>query len=370
MNIYRRLSRKLNRLTKLTRAVVSRPDQPLYHIRCNFDNTGDIGVAQAINKIFQSFIIVDYSFNGKFKILENLIEKNLFKTACLGGGTLIFFPTNSVWFTALKYLIDQKANLLFTFGTGVRDPEFFKDISSLTITNWAECLKKLKLISVRGKLSYEILKNNGIDNVKITGDPALLYCKEDIALKRKNKTIGINISQHSSFYSDDKERPFAVLKNLTEILIKDKWNITLFPACEENLSLSYRLISELKCPDIKIHKKYWDVGSFLSSLEDQDIFIGVKLHPVIFAYCTYTPSLMIAYQPKCYDFMQTMEMEDFILRSDHLEVNLLRDKINNLYNNIEEIQRRQYKQCQKFKQRLLSFRDEVYKFTMLRKIAF
>jgi len=67
--------------------------------------------------------------------------------------------------------------MLCTFGTGVRDPEFFKDASPDVIKDWILCLKKFELISVRGNLSCNILNNLGIDNIKIIGDPALIIAK-------------------------------------------------------------------------------------------------------------------------------------------------------------------------------------------------
>lgn len=330
------------------------------HIHCIYDNLGDIAVAEAAINIFNQFNLITYSSNSRLRGLEEITKKQLFANACLGGGTLIFSPLDTDWFLTLKHFMSNKIGVLFTYGTGVRDPGFFKDITSDTVSKWIEYLQKFSLVSVRGLLSRDILNSYGLKNVQIIGDPALLYCRDKIKSKNHNKKIGINISQNHQFYGAAKDRVLDTISGLIGYLLNDNWEITLFPSCKEDVALSNSLL-KIFSNKIKIHKNYNDIESFLSLQEEQDIFIGVKLHTVILAFCAYTPSLMIAYQPKCYDFMQTMEMNDFILRCDVINPEDILQKINFLYEHTEEIQKLQFIKCREFKQKQLDFRDQVYR---------
>ncbi|UCC95037.1 MAG: polysaccharide pyruvyl transferase family protein [Candidatus Omnitrophota bacterium] len=356
MHIYRQYIKA----KKLRRALFGKDKHSLAHVRCIYDNLGDIGVAEAINTLFRNFWIIDYSYDSKINMLEKLANTGLLNYACLGGGTLIFSSMKAKWFLTLKELIQRNSNLLFTCGTGVRDPLFFRSVNQDVIREWVECLKRFRLVSVRGELSKQMLQENGIEDVKVVGDPALLYSRPYIIPKKRARRIGINISKNHPFYGNSKEETVRLFKKLILFLINEGWAITLFPTCREDVFLSEQLCKGLGTDAIKIHKKYWVVKSFLDEIEEQDIFIGVKLHSIIFSYCTYTPALMVAYQPKCYDFMDTMDMGDLVLRSDHLEFDTLVEKLAYLNDTTEEIQKRQYAMCQTFRQRLLEFRDQVY----------
>jgi len=318
---------------------------------------GDISVAEAIKEIFTKFIILDYSFNSRINMLNRILKKRMFKYGCLGGGTLIFAPLDSEWSLSLGKLINNRVDLLFTLGTGVRPPDFFNDIDNFTVFKWIEYLKKFRVISVQGNLSRQILKEYGLEKVEVVGDPVLIYCRDKILSKKYIKSIGINISQNHQFYGD-KNKFLNTMKKFIKMLIDEKWQITFFPCCKEDVRPSLEICKEIK-KDLKIFKNYQNIYSFMERVEKQDIFIGIKLHSVVSAFCTYTPALMIAYQPKGFDFMETMSMSEFVFRSDKVEVGSLIERVNYLYNHIKEIQHRQYHTCQKFKQRLLKFRDQV-----------
>jgi polysaccharide pyruvyl transferase WcaK-like protein len=85
----------------------------------------------------------------------------------------------------------------------------------------------------------------------------------------------------------------------------------------------------------------------------------VKLHTVIAACCVSTPAIMIGYQPKCLDFMRTMRLEDYYVRADQLDLDNLLEKIAATTVDLESVQRRQHESVQRFRCRLLGFRDWV-----------
>ena len=50
------------------------------------------------------------------------------------------------------------------------------------------------------------------------------------------------------------------------------------------------------------------------------LFVGIKLHAVALAMCANVPALMVEYRPKCLEFMNTMGMGRFVVRSDAITV--------------------------------------------------
>jgi polysaccharide pyruvyl transferase WcaK-like protein len=100
----------------------------------------------------------------------------------------------------------------------------------------------------------------------------------------------------------------------------------------------------------------------LDKIQSQDVFLGVKLHSIVFSFCVYTPALAIEYQPKIRDFMSTMDMNDYMFRSDSLSVDELYHKINAMYSDIEAIQKKQFEECQEYRGKIIGFRDDVYRY--------
>ena len=144
------------------------------------------------------------------------------------------------------------------------------------------------------------------------------------------------------------------------MLLEEEWIITLFPSCVEDFALSLDIKNEFSGFAIEINKNYLDIKKFIETVSEQDIFLGIKLHTVIAAFCAYTPAIMVAYQPKCYDFMTTVGMPELTIRCDEVSADSLYDKIGSMYNDIGSIQKSQFAACEKYKQKMAAFRQKIY----------
>ena len=65
---------------------------------------------------------------------------------------------------------------------------------------------------------------------------------------------------------------------------------------------------------------------------------------------------MVGYQPKCLDFMRTMNAEPWHSRSDTISATGLLDQILALYADLDSVQREQFAAAQEFKGRLRRFK--------------
>ena len=326
-------------------------------------------VADAMQALFRELHVIDCSLNRRTRTFDRIVGLHrLFRYASLAGGTLIFGSASTGWLQGLEF-ISQRAIPLFTFGTGVIDPDFINRLHQLTpdvplldpshLDCWLACLRRFQFVAVRGVESQRILHEHGFDNTEVIGDPALHFARPRILPKQRQKRIGINLSQYSYFWNNSQAQVTAACIELIRTLLNDQWTITLFSTIPEDRLLSEGICRNSHSDRIHLHTGMFDPHSWLDAVEDLDVFLGVKLHSVVTAFCTYTPAIMVGYQPKCLDFMRTIGMERLHIRSDLVSGPHLVDAVLSLYDNIDSVQREQFTAVQHFKMVLDGFRVRV-----------
>ena len=310
-------------------------------------NLGDEALLCAIQQIFKNKI---YFYSKKYvgKGVRYFKPSPHFDYVFLGGGTLI--NSGAAYLRPLKSFHDVDK---IVFGTGVLDPEFLDYIGiSYDLNHWVDELNKCKYIGLRGPLSENILKRGAIKNkLNIIGDPVLFLSNETIYKKKRNKFLGVNISyMNQQLWGNDDE---YVIKTIIDVLIKLKnngWKFKFFPLFDADISCIQKVVKKLKLDeDNVIFKKWMDIDLFMDELGKIDVFIGEKLHSVVLSMCTYTPSIMLEYQPKCRDFMKSMDLEEYNFRTDRLQSDVIIDAVYRLYEDITFIQEKIYDQATHFK---------------------
>jgi polysaccharide pyruvyl transferase WcaK-like protein len=182
------------------------------------------------------------------------------------------------------------------------------------------------------------------------------FARDTVIPKRAADRIGVNVSNYSHFWGHSQERTVRVLSDLISLLIHEGWMVTLFPSMPEDHTLSLGVRDAVDSDQLTVFGNYADRESLFEQLAAQDLFVGVKLHMVIAACCVTTPAIMIGYQPKCLDFMRTMGLETFHIRSDHLDLNHLVDVIRMMTGDLASVQLRQVEGTRSLRGRLLDFR--------------
>ena len=360
---------KLKKIQSVLRCMRD-PSSSLVQVRCSLQNYGDIMLNESIENLFKDFSIMTLSDGKNVRRFDAMLGlSRIFKYSFLGGGTLIFTSHGSGWLPAVEFF-KSKTIPLFTFGTGVFDPEFTKHLNKIKyynnpvdieniIENWIKCLREFKFISLRGIQSKNILEKFGLENCDVIGDPALFFARDELLLKDSNQRIGINVSNYSHFWNNSQDTTVTELTALIKNLYKNGWKITFFPTMHEDLILSEAIIKSNDLYNAIIFRDYLNVNKMLSEIEKQDLFVGVKLHTVVSAFCVYTPAIMIGYQPKCFDFMKTMDAEDYHFRSDMIQAKDLYNKISEMYTDKDCLRKKQFETCKMFKNKILSYRDSI-----------
>jgi polysaccharide pyruvyl transferase WcaK-like protein len=313
-------------------------------------NLGDEGVYCAIQNLLRDKIFlypILYAKPSSGKYLRNIFVRNS-DLIILGGGTMIKKKTSESY---LKLILEYhhkfpKAKVI-VFGCGVADPILAEQIGFPTdIAAWKSILDKCQYIGVRGPISKNILKNewNVTPSVSILHDPAIFFTKRRIKSKQKQKRIGLNFCDiFSRIYGLDQNKVTIFAKQLIERLISENWNVVLYPTAKNDIFYMQTIIGNKLISKVEMYENYRNLESSLSFLENLDVFVGQRLHSIIFAAATFTPFHAIEYESKTSDFLQSVRLEDYSTRTDNLDVNKIIEKINFLYNNSDEEQFKLYK---------------------------
>lgn len=332
------------------------------YIGCLYANLGDLVLLDVFKNLFSNKYFL-YSKEYRGKLLHLLGKEHTpFDLSFLGGGTLI--NVSSGFLQLLKKCPTRKR---VVFGTGVIDPEFWSTVenSYSDVPAWTDYLNSCEYIGVRGPRSATILKEWGVQKeIRITGDPVLYFADKKINKKKCNKILGVNlgVANGNLWGKCEKKVASAITPYLREMLSAG-WQLKFFPVWENDCPYILDIIRALGLSSQKVMlRNFLNLNEFMQELRAVDVFIGMKLHSVILAACTYTPHIMIEYRPKCSDFMESINMGHLNVRCDRLCVDELIHLTETLYGNITPIQERLFTEVNNLKNTL------IYESTQIAKI--
>ncbi len=311
-------------------------------------NLGDDAMFYAFQKLFSKFDVLPFKYTEKIKKFEKITNRKIFDAVCLGGGTLIDYSTD--YFSELKYAQEGRY-LTFTWGTGVRNGVFWNagNRGKSSIDEWCALLKKSSFTGVRGPLSQEILQKNNCENSEIIGDPALALANPRFIQKKQAKTMGINIGITNGQMWGNEQLVSDFIVKFTEKMLSSGWKITFLPVCKKDVPYIEDVVKKIS-HGVSIFYDFTSLMKTMNFFESCDLFVGEKLHSVILAFCNYTPSIMLEYRPKCLDFMLSMDMGKYNIRTDNLDLDLIMDLSLQLYKNSEFMQRNIYEKVNFYKE--------------------
>jgi hypothetical protein len=352
------------------------PGHTVAQVRCVYDNMGDIFVYLAIDRLLNGINIFSFSRDvTRMQLLERMIGfHRIAQYSMLGGGTLIYSPRTVGWAGDFKYLL-QRTNPLCTFGTGVIDPDFLEAVYNSDnekspldkemMEEWIDTLQLIPLVAVRGVESERILAASGFTKCEVIGDPTMIYAEKEIRPKLMRKNVGINILETSYFWPGSKVKALEEMQKLLVILVDRGWNVTLFPASHEDVVVARRICMQTGLGErVQIFPNFLNVEAYIAGVATMDVFVGMRLHSYIAACCSYTPAIMVGYQPKCHDITRTLGMERFYFRTDKVQAEEVLAHLAEMYESPETIQAELYEKCQHMKEKLINFAARVKEYMM------
>lgn len=167
-----------------------------------------------------------------------------------------------------------------------------------------EDLKLFDLILARETITYNMLKNRGINKVKLCADPAFTMEKEEIELPdgwQKGNMIGLNFSP--LVWNKNKYSQVAVRGLIQHILDTTEMNIAFTPHVIQDGNNDYEILH-------KYYKEFEDTGrviilpnnltavQYKGFIARMRFFIGARTHATIAAYSSCIPTIVLGYSVK------------------------------------------------------------------------
>jgi polysaccharide pyruvyl transferase WcaK-like protein len=244
------------------------------------------------------------------------------QTTLIGGGTCL--PSISMCMRPTKYA--------YVFGAGVLDPVFHGPFDPELIDRFK--LLNFRLISVRGNISKGLLRDWGIDS-EVIGDPCLSLKPTEV-LEKCNNRIAINVgAAFSKFSWESGDRVLRELSKVCEVLKNKGYEIVLIPFWKNNMQDVENLSKKV---GVGIFEKWQDIEATLNLISNCKIFIGEKLHSLVFSAAANTPFIGLAYAPEHFDFVDSVGFSEFTMPTTEITAEKIMALFNGLLNNYETIQ--------------------------------
>jgi len=293
-------------------------------------NLGDEALYLANQKVFGSYELVpDYKRYG--------IQHS--RITLFGGGTLL--PFLSFWVRPNKYN--------YAFGVGVEILNFWSEFFP------KEAIEKTKkfnfrLLGVRGEISRQALRGWGI-NSQVVGDPCLLL-EPSSYMKKKEDLITLNFSSINRIWGYNRERILREVTKLCKALQVEGYSLVLVLFCKEDMSSIERVT---KIANVEVFDDWKDIRATINFIASSRVLIGERLHSAIFSASTYTPFVMIAYRPKCFDFVDTVGFRKYTLRTDEMTCEKVMRLFRDLVENWKDMRRELVRNVETYRKKLKDF---------------
>lgn len=275
-------------------------------------NLGDEALFQAAERLFPGFSL--WHFDGS-RTLTHLLNRIPRTTQGLyAGGTLI---NRCPEYLELGELFLRRGRRLSVFGTGVADPDFWTGRGDFVdmLDRWKPFLERCEFVGVRGPRSAELLADAGVRGVEIVGDPAIAFAGDEPAAGWEPDSLGLNVGYaHGNQWGAEQamQQEYVALAKMAKAV---GWRVRWFVVFPRDLAITRDLAAASGTAE-SIHIEYASPARFVQAARSVATFVGMKLHATLLAICAGVPSLMVEYDPKCMDFMASIDQRDAVVRAD------------------------------------------------------
>ncbi len=206
-----------------------------------------------------------------------------------------------------------------------------------------DVLKSHHLITARESITYNALKDRGLDNVELCSDVAFLLEPKEYSLPENflmGNTVGINISP---LIIRREKTEGIVIKNVEKlinlVINTTDMNIALIPHVLMPMDNDLEILEKIY-NGIENKKRICFVNKNISAAEYKYIISNCRLgvfartHASIAAYSTCVPSMAIGYSVKSKGIAKDLGLEDFVLpieeiHNDYCMISILEKLMNN-----------------------------------------
>lgn len=211
------------------------------------------------------------------------------------GGDAYCYGEQPGWYEIDKE-IKRAGKKLVLWGCSIGE----EDISQTKL----EDLKQFDLILARESITYNMLKNKGLDSVRLVADGAFTMEKEELELPigwQEGNTLGLNFSP--LVWKKNKDSQVAVRDLINHILDTTDMTIALTPHVMEEDNNDYEVLN-------RYYEEFKNTGrviilpdnlnaiQYKGYIARMRFFIGARTHATIAAYSNCVPTMVLGYSVK------------------------------------------------------------------------
>ncbi len=305
------------------------------------NNLGDDAIAVALREALAPAHMVDVPLYPRdiARSLGSSTRQNLRGAyPLLGGGTVIGRANWRLHVnTAFAFTATRPA---FMIGAGVEDPRFVGKHSFSKhgeMAKWAKTLSPFDRVTVRGPQSAKLLGDIDID-CEVVGDPALLLNISEAPTTGQSfrPAVGFSLGYGDDLWGHDHDRVIRHAAASMCQLAQQGLTIKLLVVNpgDHQFAVKAQFLSGLDSQRCEIVNAF-TVDTFVPAVQSCSLIVAERLHAGILAIAAGVPCVMLEYQPKCADFMASINRDDFCLRTDHVHSAMIASRITEIMANYD-----------------------------------
>lgn len=269
-------------------------------------------------------------------IIKHIKDMDIFLSI---GGDAYCYGEQPGWYEIDKR-IKNAGKKLALWGCSIGE----EDIS----TQKLEDLKSFDLILARESITYNMLKNKGLTNVRLCADGAFTMDKEELPLPnewQEGNTIGLNFSP--LVLNKNKESKEAIRNLIKHILDTTDMTIALTPHVTETGNNDYEVLyeyyEEFKNTDrVIILPDNLNAIQYKGYIARMRFFIGARTHATIAAYSNCVPTMVLGYSVKSKGIAKDIFGEEKLVLgiNEISNIEMLKNRFNEMIREEEELKLR------------------------------
>lgn len=198
---------------------------------------------------------------------------------------------------------------------------------------------------IRGPWTQDYLQECkvSLENVKISGDPAMLTSPPEIKKDHKRseeRWIGINWgTSYNRIYGKNEEQVENEIAFAAQRWIRQGYKVYIYIVWGPDLKSAKKLQQKIGFPEqVVLDPKVHTLESYLQFISNFDFTVNLKLHANILSAAANVPFICLGYRFKSYDFIHSMNLPNMIIPThcSQIEADLL-DTSTYILNNREFI---------------------------------
>ncbi len=295
-----------------------------------FGNLGDDAIAEAVLPPLSPDEVV-YAAHGPADLRRVIGTGARQRHLLLGGGTAI---GRRNWRAIMNFAgaVQARRRPWFMIGAGVEDPGFGGRNSfsgNDELARWRRTLRRFDRVTVRGPRSAELLAGIGVD-ASVVGDPALLLRPDPAPFATApTGALGVALGFGDDLWGHAQQRVLDAVASVARDRVRSGGTVRLLVMNDDDTAAAEHIATAAneQQPGSAVVHRVRTSAEFFDALAGCDVLVAQRLHGAVLAAAAEVPVVALEYQPKCYDFMASIDQAELCLRCDTVTAASLTDAL-------------------------------------------